>query len=174
MTARNSEVLYDGSKYPEYEKARQRGIALGRMVVLMGMLGTPVVISLALAFLWTMPDSELDLMFMTTVFVAVVIADEFLMYFMVRASIERRWMSPPVVSAAEFKFGRQSIPLTGIEKIEVFDGALNIQWKTESPKFPRFVMFRNDEIGDEEEFLKALKSGNAGVQIEDLRKEKSL
>jgi hypothetical protein len=173
LADRDLNVLYDGGTYPEYERARERGLKLGKLVVLVGMIGTPIVIAIVLVMLWTMPGGELDLPFITAVFVAVVLADEPLMYFIVGPSVRRRWMFPPVVTDKEFRFGSHSMLLAEIESIEVFDGALNIQWKTDPSKHSRYVMFTNDELGSGEDFLKAVTSRNAGIQVEDLRKKRS-
>jgi len=166
-------ILFDAGKYPAYAEAKEKGLRMGKLVMMVSMIGTPVVLAVLLVFIWMNPETDIDLAMMAGVVGAVIVADELLMYYVVGPSIRRRWQSPTVVTETELKFGTRSIPLAEIVKITIMDGSVNFSWKESGARFQEFLMFSDAEVGDPGEFVKVLSGRNPGLTIEDLRRRKA-
>jgi hypothetical protein len=172
-TNQSPRIVFDASRYPAYENAKKKGIRYGRLVMYVSMIGTPMVIALALFLLWAMSAEGLDMPMLIGTFAAIIVSDELLMYYIVGPGMRRRWETPPRVTESEFQLGSRSISVVEIQKVQMFDKAVNIEWKPSASKFSRYLMLTDDELGSGEEFLRAMRDLNPGIEVEDARKKRN-
>jgi len=172
-TNQNPRIVFDASRYPAYENAKKKGIRNGRLVVRVSMIGTPLVLALVLFLLWAMSAEDLDLPMLTGIFAAIVVVDELSMYYVVGPGMRRRWETSPRVTESEIQLGSRSVSVVEVQKVQMFDGAVNIQLKPSASKFSRYLMLTDHELGSGEEFVKAIGGLNAGIAVEDMRKKKN-
>ncbi len=174
MSGQESEVHFDAGDYPEYIQAKKRGQAAQRMLILAELVGTPAILAVVFVVLFLTPVEDVDLLLIGPVFIAIVIGDVLVVFFFLMPSFRKRWEAPIRITDKGLEIAGKVIRAGEVQKVMLFGNTVSLWWKSASSKLPRMNQYPAGELGNADEFVRALQKQNPSIDVQDLRKQKKL
>lgn len=169
MIDESQRVLFDASKFPEFEERKKRQKRAATFVLIQGMVGTPLVYALVWVMLEVVTYTGIDPYFLGGIFIIVTIITEIIMYRLVRPALLLPWTRPERVTDMGLEHGGTLIQRDKIRKIVRMEYGVAIQVEGKRISiYPR--LFRLESI---DEFISALKEIAPSAEVQDKRRQKS-
>lgn len=165
MSVSGSKVLFDASRLPGFEEKKKRVQKATRLILLQGMVVTPLIFALVWVMLEVVVDSGIDPLLLGAIFIVLIILEELLMWNMVRPMLLKAWQYPATITTSGVEFGGRSIPFRDIGALTRYDQYLTIGIAGKDAKFP----IMDGQVVDPEGFVNAFRQQAPNVPFKDMR-----
>jgi len=165
LSEAGAKVLYDASSRPGYEEAKKKHLRAVTLIMVQGMVGTPLVFLLVWVMLEIIVYSGIDAVLLGSIFIVLIVLEEILMYRVVRPMLLRNWKSPSKITEAGVEYSGKLIPFRDIDKLTRHDFYLMLEVPKRGAKIPMM----NAHLGDADEFIKVFRQQAPGIEFKDMR-----
>jgi hypothetical protein len=165
LSVSGKKVLFDASQVPGFEEKKRGHMRSIRLILIQGMIGTPLVFTLVWVMLEVVTYSGIDPLFLGAVFAVLILLDELLMFSLVRPMLLRAWKYPARITEIGVEFGGRSIPFSDIGGLTRHESYLTIDIAGKDAHFP----IMDAQMIDADGFVKAFKQQAPGIACKDAR-----
>jgi len=169
MIEAQGKVLFDAGGCPGFDERRKRHLRAVRLILINGMVGTPLVFLFVWIMLEIVVSSGIDPVLLGAVFLLIIILDELAMFYVVRPTLTKGWKVPTRITEEGVERSGKLIRFNEVGRLMRFDFYLVMEMVGEEKNAPLL----NAQLGDVEGFVRVFRQQAPGVEVRDMRKQRS-